>query len=106
MQKGKALKLDELDMIPRYAPAEVMVASVLRTLPVIRWRSYPPGRRETDCPIRPEFTALECVTAAGSRWYGCARAYINSELRMVVIGTNPRDEVRMRWEVVPEDRRA
>lgn len=100
--------LDELaerfeltDRTPRYAPAEVILAGF--RLPVLQYVVHPAGRE--GGPIYRELPKLELVTAHGSRWYGILRGYINSELRMVVEGTNPRDEVRMGWEVVPEDRR-
>jgi ABC-type phosphate/phosphonate transport system substrate-binding protein len=49
---------------------------------------------------------VQVIAANGqSRWYGCIRAYINAELRMVIVGTNSRDEVRAKWEIVPEDLR-
>lgn len=110
--------LDELaerfeltDLTPRYAPDRVLVfvgsAGQHRAmdLPVLRYIAHPAGHHPKGCPLIAECTALELQTEFGSRWYGCERAYINSELRMVVVGTNPRDEVRMGWEVVPEDRR-
>lgn len=41
-----------------------------------------------------------------TRWFGCERAYINSELRMVLVGHNSRDEVRQTWLVVPAELQA
>jgi hypothetical protein len=38
------------------------------------------------------------VTRHGSRWWGFERAWINSELRMVVQGFPAADELRSRWE--------
>lgn len=91
---------DGIDRIERYAPETVMtVRGGMR--PVLRWIAHPPGER-AGCPIAPEWTALECVTDAGSRWYGCERAWIGSDLRMHVVGFPERDEVRRKWAIVPE----
>ena len=91
----------DIDMTPRYAPSAVVVVGPKGsgTFPVLSWHSYPPGQHPKGCHIKGDMTAVECRTSAGSRRYGCERAYINSELRFVVVGTNPRDEVRMKWEV-------
>lgn len=91
----------DLDMTPRYAPTEVLVVSGGggRTAPVIQSIVHPPGDHPKGCPLVKTITALELKTAFGSRWYGVERAYINSELRMVVVGTPKRDEVRMKWPV-------
>lgn len=70
----------------------------MRFCRVVSYRSYPPGQHPKGCPLVPNCTALECVTANGSRWFGCDKAWINSELKMVIIGTNPRDFVRMHWK--------
>jgi hypothetical protein len=96
----------EIDMTPRYAPKEVMVAHSGRpgTYPVTQYRVFPPGTHPNSGIIN-DMTALELVTVAGSRWYGVSDAYINSQLRMVVIGTNRRDEVRMKWKIVPKQMR-
>lgn len=84
------------DMTPRYAPTEVM--SIKHGIvPVRTWKIHPPETHFWS-PLVNDMTALECVTEHGSRWYGIERGYINSELRMVIEGTNPRDEVRMKWE--------
>jgi hypothetical protein len=86
-----------MDMRPRYAPTEIMTLTGIR--PLVRWIAHPPGTHP-DSPIVNTMTALEGVTSQGSRWFGCAHAYITSERRMVVIGTNDKDEVRMRWPLV------
>lgn len=86
----------ELDLTPRYAPKSVITAEAMKLYPVTRYIAHPPNTHPQS-PIVNSMTALECQTAHGSRWFGCERAYINSELRMVVVGTNPRDEVRMKW---------
>jgi len=84
------------DTMPRYAPEKVMTLKGMQ--PVIGARTYPPNTHPTS-PIKDEFTALELITPVGSRWYGCDSAYINSELRIIVIGFDSRDEVRSKWEV-------
>ena len=90
------------DLTPRYAPAQVM--TVLHGMqPVVSYRFHPMGQHPEQSPIRSDMGVLRLVTVTGdSRWYGCQRAYINSELRMVVIGTDVRDKVRREWPVVPE----
>lgn len=103
--------MEDLDMTPRYAPSTVLISN-WRTdakgpagwyAPVLQYIFHPAGTHHG--PLKPDWAALQLVTAKGDRWYGCQSAYINSELRMVVVGTPARDEVRMKWDVVPEDRR-
>ncbi len=90
-----------MDMQPRYAPSVVFVVGNdgARERQVTRYISHPPGSHPKNCPLVADCTALELQTDSGSRWFGCVSAKINSELRMVVVGTNPRDEARMRWPV-------
>lgn len=90
-----------MDHTPRYAPDTVLVdnGKSCCEVPVTSYVVHPPGSRPEGCPIKSEYTVLELRTNSGSRWYGCKEAYINSELRMIVIGTHPRDEVRMKWPV-------
>lgn len=92
---------DGMDLTPRYAPDTVLVVNgnFCGEVPVTSYVVHPPGSRPEGCPIKSEYTVLELRTNSGSRWYGCKEAYINSELRMIVIGTHPRDEVRMKWPV-------
>jgi hypothetical protein len=96
----------EIDQTPRYTPNKVVVVAgrggVLATVTGVR--AYPPGTHPEGCPLIEGCTAVELRTEYGSRWYGCGSAYINAELRMVIIGTHRRDEVRMGWERVPADR--
>ncbi len=89
----------DLDMTPRYAPKSVLIAGA-GEVPVIRYVVHPAGAHPG--PIRQDMIALELVTPRGSRWYGVEDAYINSQLRMVVVGTNRRDEIRMKWPIVPK----
>ena len=93
-----------LDFTPRYAPSTALVRASTgwMQLPVTGYRAYPPNKHPADCPLTPDCTALELRTAHGSRWYGVSSARINSELRMVITGIDPRDEIRMRWEVCTE----
>lgn len=99
----RANRPESWDTTPRYAPAEVMTLRGVR--PVLRSAFHPPeseeARRKSGIPIVASYGVLELVTDAGSRYYGVDRAYINSELRMVVIGVNKRDEVVSKWPVVP-----
>jgi hypothetical protein len=87
------------DHNPRYAPSEVAVASHKGLLPVIGSIIHPAGAAPTNCPIRGDFCVLELQTAHGSRWFGVESGHINSELKMVIVGTNSRDEVRMKWPI-------
>ncbi len=94
----------ELDMTPRYAPLQTIVYGRDGAYgePVEQYLVHPVGAHPANCPIASGWTVLEMRTRHGKRWFGCSRAYINSELRMVVVGTNPRDEVRMKWPVCTE----
>jgi len=105
---GRAAGHAELDMTPRYAPTHVIVANrgAYAEVPVVRFVVHPAGTHPHSS-IRNDMKAVELQTANhGSRWYGVEDAYINSELRGVVVGTNPRDEVRMKWRPVPASKRA
>jgi hypothetical protein len=84
----------------RYAPSTV-VCGMRVDVHVQQYKYHPPGTH-AHSPIVDTTGALELVTELGSRWYGCDRAYINAELRMVVIGFDARDEVRAKWTVVPK----
>jgi hypothetical protein len=88
-----------LDMTPRYAPRTVLIFGH-GEVKVTGYKVHPPGTHHG--PIVSSMTALELETPHRSRWYGVERAYINSQLRMVVVGTNRLDEVRMKWKVVPK----
>jgi hypothetical protein len=92
------------DTTPRYAPSQVLMLNH-GMVPVTSYIAHPANNHPDKCPIKAEYVALELRTPFGSRWYGCDHAYINSELRMVVIGTDTRDEVRMQWRVVPDNLR-
>ena len=89
------------DMITRYAPESVRIVSPKlpshsAVVPVKRHIVHQP-QNHTGSPIRDDMTALECVTDYGSRWYGIDKGWINSELRMVIQGTNKKDTARMNW---------
>ena len=89
------------DMTPRYVPSELMVAPGGELLPVERVESFNRGQHPKKAPLVADCTAVRCTLSNGAvRWFGCDHAYIDSSLRMVVVGTNPRDKVRMSWEVV------
>jgi len=93
------MSIPTIDRMPRYAPSHVIIASRMKLLPVLRYITHPPNQHPAKCPLIPACTALELQTEAGSRWYGCERAWIDAELRMVVVGFDARDEVRMKWPV-------
>lgn len=86
-----------IDRTPRYAPSHVLIMGAGKVA-VSSYVAHPPGTHAAS-PIDNALTALECRTAYGVRWYGCERAWINSELRMVCAGFNAADYVRSRWEV-------
>jgi hypothetical protein len=88
-----------MDMTPRYAPKTVQVRGY-SNVKATGYKVHPPGTHHG--PIVSSMTALEIETPYGSRWFGVESAYINSQLRAVVVGTNRRDEVRMKWLVVPK----
>lgn len=105
-EKGRIVSkpIPEIDRIPRYVPDWTIALGFhggMITVPVVSVRAFPPNTHPKNCPIVADMTAVEMVTARhGSRWWGFERAYINSELRMVVIGFSSRCEIRSRWEVV------
>jgi len=90
--------LKTTDETPRYAPD--VVTTLRGRQPVIRAIAHPAGQHPTNCPLIKDCVALELVTTAGSRWYGVERAWINSELRMVVKGFNARFEEMAAWQKV------
>ena len=71
-------------------------------VPVMGVRFHLAGSFGKDVPIRQDANCVELVTEYGSRWFGCERAYINSELRMVVVGFPAKFEEMARWLPVPE----
>jgi hypothetical protein len=81
----------------RYTPSIVTID--MMRMPVLRVVAHPPGTHPNS-PIKSDLTAVEMVTARGSAWRGCKRAYIDSSLRMVCVFENLRDEVVLNtWEV-------
>lgn len=94
----------ELDQTPRYTPKTVTYVRDGQgsRLPVLNVIFHPPGTHKGI--IRPDIGALELKTARGSRWYGCENAYINSELRMIVVGFPRGFEEMAHWEKVPESK--
>lgn len=89
------------DMTPRYAPSHVLVVrnGMGVAAPVVNSIAHPPYGHPDNCPIQEDMTALELRTSYGSTWYGCKYAYINGELRMIVVGCDSRDEIRSKWAV-------
>lgn len=80
-------------MLTHYVPNTVMTLKGRR--PVLTVKAHPPNQHAG--PIRADLTAVEVVTDAGSRWYGCARAWIGSDLEMHVEGFDPRFEEMAAW---------
>lgn len=97
----KNLEIDAngCDMTPRYAPESVITVSAMRRVAVTQSLFHSAGTAPKGCPIRIDCNVLELRTMHGSRWYGCKRAYINSELRMVVVGFPARFEEMSAWEI-------
>jgi hypothetical protein len=89
----------------RYAPDAVLVVNGRKGLYALvqGYYSYPIGAHPPECPLIKDCVAVKLVTKHGDRWYGCHRAYINAELKMVLVGHNLRDEVRQKWAMVPQD---
>lgn len=88
----------EKDNVPRYAPKSVMTAKGI--LPVVSYAFWPPGSHK-ESPVKNDMGALELRTElGGSRWYGCEKGWINSELRMCVQGFSARFEEMSKWEKV------
>lgn len=77
----------------KYTPDRVIIKG--RWQAVTSAESHPPGTHPTS-PIKDEMTAMQLRTRAGSRWYGCERAYIDSYLRMVIVGYQGAESVN--WE--------
>lgn len=90
-----------IDRVPRYAPSKVICKAV--EVPVLSYHVYPVGQHSKGCPLVEDCVALELRTERGSRWYGCENAWINAELRMVVVGFAAGDEVRSTWKPVKKN---
>lgn len=93
----------------KYAPAVLGVFSEgrYRDCAVAGYVAHPPGTHPNS-GIRPEFWAVEFrFHGAPSRFRGCEYAYINAQLRMVLVFRDLRDEVvRKQWRTVPGKFRA
>ena len=95
-----------------YVPAKLI--TVWGMMPVSRYTIYGKGSKLLGCPIRDGMTVVECTgTPDGQyhgtkavRWFGCRDAYINADLRCVIVGVNPRDEVVSKWDKVPAELRS
>lgn len=86
----------------RYTPTEVMILDH-GMVPVVAAIAHPPGKHSGI--IRQDLCAIELRTAYNrSRWFGCARAYINEELRMVAV--DPAPAFLHTWKPVPVDRQS
>ena len=94
------MRATEKDMKPRYAPETVLTMKNGKGVysSVLKHVFYPPSTHP-HTPICNDFGCLELTTKYGVRYFGCEKGWINSELKMVIQGTNPRDEVRMGWPI-------
>lgn len=94
-----------IDRVPRYTPG--VVWTIRGKDYVTSATAHPPGSHPEGCPLVPECTALELKTEGGfSRFYGVEKAYINSRLRMVVVGFPAAFEEMAAWARVPRKERA
>lgn len=93
--------IGEIDHTPRYAPEYTLVRDDrgFRTAKVQEVVIHPSGMAPSPCPIRKDLTVVELKTLFGSRWWGVEKAWINSELRCVVSGIDPRNELLRNWTV-------
>ncbi len=77
---------------------------ITKSVLVIQAVAHPPGTHPHS-PIKDTLTAVELRTDRnGSRWYGCKSAYIDSYLRMRVVGWDTRNEEMARWPDAKEER--
>lgn len=93
---------DRIDREPRYAPTTVLVRvgkGGFCDAPVRQYVIHPPGTHPISCPLVSDCTALQLVTEHGSRWWGFEKAWISSELKMVVSGFPKNCEIRSAWPV-------
>jgi len=81
----------------KYMPETVISAG--ERVPVLSYHVYPPGQAPKGIPTHRNLAVVECRTKRGSRWYGCERAYIDSTLRMVIVGYKGAESDY--WEVGP-----
>lgn len=95
----------KLDKRARYTPDSIITHRGHGKVNSIK--TFPPNAHPEGCPLVQNCTAVQLVSDAyGSRWYGVERAYINSELRMIVIGFDARFEEMAAWKRVPANRLA
>jgi hypothetical protein len=103
MTTDRQITAEGLDITPRYVPDTMLLFSRVTGNPVRTAVTgsvfHPAGTAPKECAIRIDCNALEVRTAHGSRWYGCQKAYINSELRMVVVGFPAGFEEMAAWKV-------
>jgi hypothetical protein len=82
-----------------YAPTQIM--TLHGTQPVTQYICHPPNTHKAS-PIVDDLVAVELKTPTGPRWFGAELAYINSELRFVVVRKTPPSND---WLEVPENLR-
>ena len=88
----------EIDNRPRYVPAYVMTLKGMQQVSGVV--SYPASGHPDKCPIVATMVAVHVqVPNSAGRWYGVDKAWINSELRMVVQGFNAKFEELAAWTV-------
>lgn len=85
------------DTTPRYTPDTILTANGIFT--VLQRVFHPPGKHPSESPIKSEVGCVALTTIGGTRWYGCDKGWINSELRMVVSGFPAKFEEMSNWEV-------
>lgn len=94
------MKDQPIDSTPRLLPDTMgfLTDGGWKVLPIEKVEIFPPGERK-GCPILETLTAVLVQSRGSVRWFGFQSARINSELRVVVEGFSPLDEVRSKWEV-------
>lgn len=81
----------------KYVPDTIMTFDGYQ--PVKEVIAFQPNQHPSSSPIKRTLTAVKVMTDNGNvRWYGFGKAWINSELRMVVESFNPKFEEVSKWE--------
>ena len=92
-------------MLYKYTPEKMYSTKSHKFLPVVGIVAYPKEKHK-DKPIKNDFACISFTLSDGSlRYWGCERAYINSELRMIAVFDNTKviSELILAWEDVPEN---
>lgn len=94
----------EMDRVPRFVPTCVFMPykkGVVRC--GVSSSSFHPAGAHAFQGMRKDIGVLAVHTALGARHYGVEKAYINSTLRMVVVGFPKAFEEMAKWKKVPQN---